>query len=54
MNEIHVTLTVEELNVVMAGLGKLPLETCINVWGKIRSQAEQQLNQPPVESKQNE
>lgn len=54
MNELTLKLTLEELNVVMAGLGKLPLESSMNVWGKLKAQAEQQLNPPPAEEPQNE
>lgn len=54
MNELNLSLTLEELNVVMNGLGKLPLETSMNVWGKLRAQAEQQLNPPPAEELKNE
>ena len=52
MNELTLRLTIDELNVVMAGLGKLPLESSMNVWGKLKVQAEQQLN--PAEEPQNE
>lgn len=54
MNELTLQLTIDELNVVMSGLGKLPLETSMNVWGKLRAQAEKQLNPQPMEEPQNE
>lgn len=54
MNELTLQLTIDELNIVMSGLGKLPLETSMNVWGKLRAQAEQQLNPPPAEELKNE
>lgn len=43
---ITVTLTLNEANIMMAGLGKLPFEMVVDLIGKIRHQAEQQL-QPP-------
>jgi len=43
MKEVTLTLTVDELNVVLAGLGKLPLEAALNVFGKIRAQVESQV-----------
>ena len=54
MNELNLSLTLDELNIVMSGLGKLPLETSMNVWGKLRTQAEKQLNPQPVEELKNE
>ncbi len=42
---INLSLTVQEANIVMAGLGKLPFEAVVEVIGKIRQQAEQQLAQ---------
>ena len=46
--EIKITLTLDELNVLLAGLGKLPLEASIGVFGKVKSQAESQIN--PVQT----
>lgn len=54
MNELNLSLTLDELNIVMSGLGKLPLETSMNVWVKLRTQAEKQLNPPPAEELKNE
>jgi hypothetical protein len=51
MKHVTITLTVDELNVVLVGLGKLPLEVVLNVFGKIKAQAEAQVN-PPVEPEQ--
>jgi len=45
MKEVSVTLTIEELNVVMAGLGKLPLEAVLAVFTKIKSQVEPQISE---------
>lgn len=44
MNDKTITLelTVNEINVLMAGLGKLPLEVSVDLWAKIKSQAEAQ------------
>jgi hypothetical protein len=41
---IELKLSVEEVNVVMAGLGKLPLETSVSVWKNIQDQAQPQVN----------
>jgi hypothetical protein len=48
MKEITITLTLDELNVLLAGLGKLPLEASIGVFGKVKAQAESQIN--PVQT----
>lgn len=48
MQELDIKLTVEDINVVLAGLGKLPLEVSVVVFGKIKAQAESQI-QPPQE-----
>lgn len=47
MNEINISLTVDELNGVLAALGKLPLEAVIGLFSKIRAQAEAQLQAQP-------
>ena len=52
MNEPKITLTdltVADCNVIMAGLGKLPLEAVIDLWSRIKAQAESQLNKPAPE-----
>lgn len=36
-------LTIEEINVILVALGKLPLETTIALFTKIKTQAETQL-----------
>jgi hypothetical protein len=43
MKEVTITLTLDELNVLLAGLGKLPLEMAVAVFGKVKAQAESQL-----------
>jgi hypothetical protein len=40
---VKLELSVEEVNVVLAGLGELPAKASINVIDKIRSQAVSQL-----------
>ena len=47
MNDTKITLTnltVNDLNVIMAGLGKLPMEVSIELWQRIKAEAESQLN----------
>lgn len=41
--ELNLKLTVAEAQVVLAGLGKLPLESVVSVWQSIKSQAEAQI-----------
>lgn len=45
MDNIDLTLTLKlaEVQVVLAGLGKLPMENSLEVWSKIKNQAETQL-----------
>jgi len=44
MNTITITdLTLEELNLLLVALGKLPLETSFGLWAKVKTQAETQL-----------
>ena len=50
MSQVTITLTVEKLNIVMAGLGKLPLETSLDLWAEIKKQAEEQLKPKEVVS----
>lgn len=42
---IKLELSVEEVNVVLAGLGKLPLEASLGVFGKVKMSAEQQVKE---------
>jgi hypothetical protein len=35
------------VNLIMAGLGKLPLEVSVDLWARIKSQAEAQLKADP-------
>ena len=50
MQELNLKLTVEDINVVLAGLGKLPLEASVVTFGKIKAQAESQIQpaEPPA------
>ena len=41
-------LTVNDINIIMAGLGKLPLEATVDLWMRIKQQGEAQLK-PAVE-----
>lgn len=42
-------LTVEETNIIMAALGKMPYEAVFQLVDKIRSQAQAQLQPPAAE-----
>jgi len=47
----NIQLTLDELNLVLAALGKLPLEASLSAFEKIRAQAQQQAQaQPPQAS----
>jgi len=48
MMEITLKLTVDEVNVVLAGLGKLPLEVGVAVYESIKAQAQPQLQPVPA------
>ena len=43
MNKVTLELTIEHLNIVLAGLAKLPLEASLETFSMIRQQADQQL-----------
>ena len=45
--KITIETTVEKLNVILTGLGKLPLESSVAVWIDIKNQAEAQLAPKP-------
>ena len=49
MKELNISVTIDELNVLLAGLGKLPLEVAVAVFGKVKAQAESQLQEPAAE-----
>lgn len=50
MQELNLKLTLDDVNVILAGLGKLPLEVSVAVFGKIKAQAESQIQpaEPPA------
>jgi hypothetical protein len=53
MNDIKITLTdlsVNDVNLIMAGLGKLPLEAVVELWSRLKQQGEAQIKaaQEPV------
>jgi hypothetical protein len=43
--QVTLTLTVEQTNVVLASLGKQPLETTLDAFVAIKTQAEQQMKE---------
>lgn len=46
MSEPKINLTdlsVNDVNLIMAGLGKLPLEATVELWARLKQQAEAQL-----------
>ncbi len=46
MNEPKITLSdlsVNDVNLIMAGLGKLPLEAVVELWMRLKQQGEAQL-----------
>lgn len=43
MQELNLKLTLDDVNVVLAALGKLPLEVSVVAFGKIKAQAEAQI-----------
>lgn len=49
MQELDIKLTVEDINLVLAALGKLPLEVSVAVFGKIKAQAEAQIKPAEAE-----
>lgn len=44
---LKIELTVKEVNIIMAALGKMPLESVVDVWAKIRGQCEPQIAAQP-------
>jgi len=49
MKEVDLKLTLDDVNVILAGLGKLPLEVSVVVFGKIKAQAEAQIKPAEAE-----
>ena len=46
MDELHLTLTVDETNQILQALGQLPYGSVYQLVAKIQQQAQQQLNAP--------
>lgn len=44
---LKIELSINEINIIMAALGKMPLESVVDVWAKIRAQCEPQLKEEP-------
>ena len=49
MNKLTLELTIDQLNIVIAGLAKLPLEQAIDTFNIVRQQANSQLQAPAPE-----
>ena len=47
-------LTIEEINVILVALGKLPLEASLTLFTKIKTQAETQLQETKEKTTQEE
>lgn len=47
-------LKLEEVNMILTGLGKLPLEHSLFLWSKLKSEAELQLANKSVDVKESE
>jgi GTP cyclohydrolase III len=46
MNEMKISLSdlsVNDVNLIMAGLGKLPLEAVVELWSRLKQQGEAQI-----------
>jgi hypothetical protein len=46
---VHIALDVNEVNTVLAAIGKLPYDQVANLIPKIVAQAQSQLTPPPIE-----
>lgn len=49
MNKVTLELTIDQLNIIIAGLAKLPLENAIETFTVVREQANAQLQGPAPE-----
>jgi hypothetical protein len=49
MDKVTITLTVTQLNVIMAALGKAPYEAVAELVQELRDQALPQINKPTAE-----
>jgi hypothetical protein len=48
---IQLNVEIQEVQMILGGLAKLPLEVSLDTWAKVRNQAEQQLtNETPASS----
>lgn len=43
MNKLHFELTMDQVNIILAGLSKLPIEAGLETFTEFRSQAQNQL-----------
>jgi hypothetical protein len=43
-------LSVNDINIIFAGLGKLPLEASVDLWMRLKQQAEAQMAAQPSEA----
>ncbi len=50
MSKLNVELTLDEVNVILAGLGELPAKVSVSVIDKVRSQVYPQLQQKSADS----
>jgi len=41
--KINLELSVNDVNALLAGLGKLPLESVVDLWARVKAQAEAQI-----------
>lgn len=46
--KVTITLTIDQLSIVMAALSELPLKTSLGVYGFIRKSADEQLKPRPA------
>lgn len=53
MQELILKLTVEEVNLILEGLGDLPFNKVFTLVGKIQSQASEQLNKTNASQQEN-
>lgn len=50
MSKLNVELTLDEVNVILAGLGELPAKVSVGVIDKVRSQVYPQLQQKSADA----
>jgi hypothetical protein len=49
--KVHLTLSIHQLNTVLAGIVKLPIEIALDTFTTIQQQAQQQIDTSPKETK---